>query len=79
MTKFIVLAFIFSSFSAFSSNGDYTPAFRKPAAKKDSITLQKSIQRDISRFYSLLFKKKSIQLVKNTSADQKLESLLKKK
>ena len=79
MNKFIILAFILSSFSAFSAGEDYTPAFRKPAAKKNSTILQKSIQRDISRFYFLVFKKKSLQIVKNTSEDQKLSRLLKKK
>lgn len=79
MNKFIILAFLFSSFSVFSAYADYEPAFRKPAAKKDSITLQKSIQSDLSRFYSLLFKKGSIQVVKNTAKGQKLQDLLKKK
>ena len=68
MRQFIVLAFILSSFGAFAA-GEYSPAFRKPATPKTSAALQEGIQRDISRLYSL-FKKDTIQIVKNTSDHQ---------
>ena len=68
MRKFIVLAFMFSSFGSFAA-GEYTPAFRKPATPKTTVSLQEGIQRDISRLYSL-FKKDTIQIVKNTSGHQ---------
>lgn len=70
MKVFIVLALIFSSFPAFSASREYVPAFRKPASEKNSVVLQKGIQKDISRFYSLFFKESPLQVVENTAAQE---------
>ena len=80
MRKIILLAFIFTSFGAFSAGGDYIPAFRKPASKTSAV-LQKGIQKDLRRFVSILFKKPSvapIKVVENTSSDsdKKIKELL---
>ena len=78
MRKIILLAFIFTSFGAFSASGDYVSAFRKPASKTSAV-LQKGIQKDIHRFVSILFKKPPvvpIKVVENTSSDKKIKKLL---
>lgn len=77
MRKFILLAFIFTSFGAFS---DYVPAFRKPASKTSAV-LQKGIQKDLRRFVSILLRKSTvapIKVVENTSSDsdKKIKKLL---
>ena len=74
MLKLIVFSFLFFA-PAFANGaglrGDYAPAFRSPATAKAALhtsgkALQKSIQRDFRRFYSLFFQP-DIKLAKNES------------
>ena len=71
--KLIVFSlFLFAPFGANAAlSGDYAPAFRNPAKVKAALhtsgrSLQKSIQRDFRRVYSL-FVKPDIKLAKNES------------
>ena len=73
MLKSIVFSFfLFASFGASAGlSGDYAPAFRNPSTVKAALhtsgqSLQKSIQRDIRRVFSL-FVKPDIKLAKNES------------